>query len=218
MGLWLVLAAWPVVSRAQPVETNLLPLNASWRYNHTDCLDGVPWTATGYDDTVVNWTNAPGGFTGGETRPEALLGVTTTTLPAPGSGTRAGRAMYFRTKFNVPFTGNLSLVFSNRIDDNAVFHLNGQLVQRVRFTPNPILCAAFGDANPYLNNDAVDWDVFTLSPAQLAGILVTGTNTLAVEVHQSGATSSDMVFAMSYDGRLGLRLAVASTQGEGKAQ
>ena len=203
-GLLLAVAlAWPTATQAQPLETNLLSLNASWRYNHTNCFSDASWTATNYDDSNLNnWTNAPGGFTGGETRPEALLGVTTSTLPAPNNGTRAGRAMYFRTRFNVNSTANLSLVFSNRIDDNAVFHLNGQLVQRLRFTPSPILCGSFGDANPYANSDAVEWDVFTLSPAQLAGILVAGTNTLAVEVHQSGNTSTDMVFALSLTGSL----------------
>ena len=60
--------------RAQPVETNLVRLNAAWRYNHADCLVGTAWTATNYDDTIGNWLSGPGGFTGGETRPEALLG------------------------------------------------------------------------------------------------------------------------------------------------
>lgn len=193
--------AWPVWAGAQAVQTNLLSLNAAWRYNHTTCLDGVPWATTNYDDSVLNnWTNAAGGFTGGEANAAALVGVSTTTLPAPNSGTRAGRAMYFRTRFNAPFTSNLSLTFSNRIDDNAAFYLNGQLVQRVRLASNPILCTSFGDINPYTGSDAVEWDVFTLTPAQLAGILVAGTNTLAVEVHQNGSGSSDMVFAMSLTG------------------
>jgi len=180
--------------RAQPVETNLVSLNAVWRYNHADCLDAVGWMATNYNDTIGNWLSGPGGFTGGETRVEALVGVTTTTLPAPNAVGRSGRAMYFRTTFNVASTAALSLIFSNRVDDNAAFYLNGQLVQRLRLTANPILCGSFGAINPYAGNDATDWDVFTLTPAQLAGVLVAGTNTLAVEVHQSGTASSDMVF------------------------
>jgi hypothetical protein len=199
--LLLVAATRPDVTQAQPLETNLLPLNATWRYNHADCLDGVPWTTAAYDDTTVNWTAGPGGFTGGEANTAALLGVTTTSLPAPNSVTRtAGRAMYFRTKFSVTSTANLSLVFSNRIDDDAVFYLNGQRVADVRLTTSPALCASFGAICPYAGNDAVEWDVFTLGPAQLAGILVPGTNTLAVSVHQTSTTSSDMVFALSLTG------------------
>ncbi len=194
-----VALGWPVAAQAQPVETNLLPLTASWRYNHADCLDGIPWTTAGYDDSGANWASGPGGFTGGETNVAALVGVTTTSLPAP-NGTRAGRAMYFRTKFSVTTTNNVSLVFSNRIDDDAVFYLNGQLVQRVRLTANPVLCTSLGAINPYAGGDATDWDVFTLAPAQWGGILVTGTNTLAVSVHQTTTNSSDMVFAMSLTG------------------
>ena len=40
--------------RAQPVETNLVRLNAAWRYNHADCLVGAGWTATNFDDTIGN--------------------------------------------------------------------------------------------------------------------------------------------------------------------
>jgi uncharacterized repeat protein (TIGR03806 family) len=183
--------------RAQPTEILLLPIASPWRYNHVDCLDAVAWTATNYNDTVGNWTNATGGFTGGETRAEALLGVNTSTLPAPNAAGRLGRAMYFRTRFNIDSTANVSLVFSNRLDDNAAFYLNGQLVQRVRLNANPILCGSFGDITPHANNDATAWDVFTLSPAQLSGVLLSGTNTLAVEVHQNGDASSDMVFVCS---------------------
>ena len=86
---------------AQGTTLVLLNLSDSWRYNDADCLDGIPWTAPGYDDSTVNWVSGPGGFTGGETRTEALPGVTTTSLPAPNSGTRAGRAMYFRSRFIV---------------------------------------------------------------------------------------------------------------------
>ena len=194
--LWLSLVA-AVRVQAQGTNFALINLNSTWRYNHADCLDGVAWTNSAYDDSAGNWLSGPGGFTGGETRPEALLGVSTTTVPAPNSGTRAGRATYFRTRFTLESTAAVSLVFSNRLDDNAAFYLNGRLVQRVRLTPSPLLCLSFGDINPYANSDAVDWDIFTLSPAQLAGILTTGTNTLAVEVHQNSSASSDMVFACS---------------------
>jgi glucose/arabinose dehydrogenase/mono/diheme cytochrome c family protein len=190
------LAAALANAPAQEIRTTVLAMNATWRYNHADCLDGVSWTAPDYNDSGPNWLAGLGGFTGGETRVEALLGVSTTTLPAPG-GTRGGRAFYFRTRFTLGSVANVSLIFSNRLDDNAAFYLNGQLVQRVRLNANPIQCLSFGDITPHANNDAVDWDVFTLSPAQLAGVLVPGTNTLAVEVHQNNATSSDMVFALS---------------------
>ena len=68
---------------AQGTTLVLLNLTDSWRYNHADCLDGIPSTAPGYDDSTVNWVSGPGGFTGGETRTEALPRVTRAVPPAP---------------------------------------------------------------------------------------------------------------------------------------
>src|SRR5688500_9053610 len=92
-------------AQAQPLSFSIFGPTNSWRYNHTDCFVWAGWAASNYDDSGVNWQAGPGGFTGGETRAEALLGVTTTSLPATNSGTRAERAMYFRTKFRVDAVG-----------------------------------------------------------------------------------------------------------------
>src|SRR5688572_24633450 len=110
-------------AHAQPTEVLLLPIASTWRYNHMDCLDAVGWAATNYDDTVGNWASGVGGFTGGETRVEALVGVNTSVLPAPNAAGRLGRAMYFRTQFTINSTAGVSLVFSNRLDDNAAYYL-----------------------------------------------------------------------------------------------
>lgn len=182
-------------ARAQPSEVVVLPIASSWRYNHMDCLNAVAWAATNYDDTIGNWAAGTGGFTGGETDPNALVGVSTTTLPAPNAVGRSGRAMYFRTTFSVHTAIGVSLVFSNRLDDNAAYYINGQLVHRLRLSADPILCTSFGDLVSHPNSDATAWDVFTITPSQLSGVLRPGTNTLAVEVHQNGSGSSDMVFA-----------------------
>src|SRR5882672_4576616 len=63
-------------------------VDAVWKYKFDsayECLDGTNWEQPGFDDST--WASGPGGFTGGETRAAALIGVNTTTLPAPTAGT-----------------------------------------------------------------------------------------------------------------------------------
>jgi hypothetical protein len=183
---------------ASAQQFNIFPVNKVWKYMAvtnppTFCLDGSGWETSPYDDSL--WPSGPGGFTGGENTAATLTSLAgllnTTTLPAPNGG--GGRPQYFRTHFNVTTAAGLTLTLSNRIDDNAVFYINGTRVANVRYTADPESCATFGAQNAA--GEATTWDVVVLTPTQLAGILVNGDNVLAVSVHQVNATSSDMVFA-----------------------
>lgn len=181
---------------AQAQRFNILPLTNQWRYS-TACLDGTGWETRGYADG--GWATGQGGFTGGETTASILDVCTTRTLPAP--NTQGGRAQFFRTHFNVASTNGLSLVFSNAIDDAAVFYLNGVRVKELRVTANPALCSTLGGAAIGGSSEAQLWEVFTLTPAELGGIVTPGDNVLAVSVHQNQTGSSDMVFAMTLSGQ-----------------
>ncbi|MBK7874647.1 MAG: hypothetical protein IPJ77_02680 [Planctomycetes bacterium] len=80
-------------------------------------------------------------------------------------------------------------------DDGAAVFLNGQEVVRDNLAANATsstfaLAAANADENL--------WHPYDVAPAQL----VAGTNTLAVEVHQSSATSSDVSFDLRLTGFL----------------
>src|SRR6185436_5565909 len=87
----------------------IFPVNQTWKYNETECLDGTNWQLPAYDDWA--WPSGPGGFTGGETTAAILAQCNTTTLAAPaGSG---GRARYFRTHFSLASVDGVQLVISN---------------------------------------------------------------------------------------------------------
>ena len=176
----------------------IFPLTNVWRYN-TTCLDSTGWEQPGYDDST--WASGPGGFTGGENNAGLLPILNTRTLPAPNAAGRNGAAMYFRTHFTVSSSTNLSLIFSNAIDDAAVFYLNGRPVRKLRMAAEPALCAAFGNI-AIGGGDALLWEAFTLDSAALAGILQPGDNVLAVSVHQVNAGSSDMVFGATLSGEI----------------
>jgi hypothetical protein len=158
----------------------LLTMTASWRYNQTANLDGVNWMAPGYDDSA--WPFGP-----------ALLYVETAALPEPKNtpltlGTPQRLTYYFRTYFN--YTGavaGVSLVFSNLIDDGAVFYLNGTEIGRVGMNPGAVTYGTFSGRSV---TDATTYDVLVVQPNNL----IQGSNSLAVEVHQTTTNSSDIVF------------------------
>ena len=162
-----------------------MPITQSWRYS-TNNLDGVNWQAVGYPET--DWSNAS----------PALLYIEGVVLPAPKNTPLPERpgggpmlTYYFRTTFNVTNPAALtSLTFSNLIDDGAVFYLNGVEVQRVGMAAGPV---SYTNLASRTVNDATTFDIFSISGDWLTN-LVSGSNVLAVEVHQVNATSSDIVF------------------------
>ena len=167
-----------------PAQTNLVfALSNSWGYEQTTNLDGIAWQAAAYDDT--NWPSGAG----------LLAYETCGCVPEPirtTLSTNNGRfTFYFRTHFN--FSGNpatVSLLFSNYIDDGAVFYLNGVEIQRVGM---PVGGVTYNTPASRGVGDATSADIFFVSGNLLTNLVV-GDNVLAVEVHQITATSSDIVF------------------------
>jgi hypothetical protein len=168
-----------VAGQTNPPQ-QLLNMTASWRYNQTANLDGVNWMAPGYNDSA--WPSGP-----------ALLYVETAALPEPKNtlltlGVPQRITYYFRTYFN--YTGSVSgvsLVFSNLIDDGAVFYLNGSEIGRVGMNSGTVSYNTFSGRSV---TDATAYDVLVVQPNNL----IQGSNTLAVEVHQINTNSTDIVF------------------------
>jgi hypothetical protein len=137
-----------------------------------------------------------------------MTNIVTTTNYVPGTTmrirtpTNAARNIityYFRTHFT--FTndpGGMILTASNLIDDGAVFYLNGRELPRVAMPEGPVnwgtLATRTDDigANPNGGVNLHGYDVFSIP----VDALVQGDNVMAVEVHQGGAGSTDMIFQM----------------------
>jgi hypothetical protein len=168
----------------------LLDLASSWRYT-TNNLDGQAWQSRGYDDS--GWMGAGPALLGVEDNPS--VGPINTALP--GTPASLPPTYYFRTTFfftNNPAGG--ALLFSNYVDDGAVFYLNGKEMSRVRMAaaPQPVTYTALATGSPPgTNGDATGPDLFQVS-GDLMTNLVVGTNVLAAEVHQATAESTDIVF------------------------
>jgi hypothetical protein len=113
-----------------------------------------------------------------------------TTLPlSAGSPPSRILTYYFRATFAnpLPNLGRAHLVFSNYLDDGAVFYLNGAELNRVRLPADPITYSTFATNSP-LNGGIPE--LMNAMDIQL----LPGTNVLAVEVHQQSPTSPDVVF------------------------
>lgn len=153
-----------------------------WRYDRSGEDLGTDWREKNYIDSA--W---PAGA--------ALIGEEPTafTIPLRTPVSRLTddgayiKTMYFRTKFNWSgATADAKLSLRHVIDDGAVFYLNGTEVHRFGITAGVVVDAT---------TDAASHEQFIEGPFAISGAtLVEGENVLAVEVHQSGASSSDIVF------------------------
>lgn len=167
---WAAMAASPGVAYQM-----LIDFTSSWKYEQTQNLDGVNWTAPAYQDT--EWPSGAG-----------LLYVETSALPYPkNTPLTIGRTTYyFRAKFNYSGpTAGVPVKLSTVIDDGAIFYLNGQEIFRQNMN-----ASAYSSLATNSVGEASVTGPFNLVLANL----VSGTNVLAVEVHQGTANSSDIVF------------------------
>jgi hypothetical protein len=189
-----------------PFYNGIVALTNSWNYN-TNNLDGTTWQAPAFDDSL--WPGGPA-LLWVDQRQTPNPDVQPEYTPMPWNLVTAlpWTTYYFRsavTLTNTPPPG-FSVVFSNFVDDGAVFYLNGAEIQRLRMPPAPeaISNSTFATGKP-ATDDAVSADVFRLWGSQLTNFVV-GTNVLAFEVHNVNATSPDVTFGSS----VGLVRALAS--------
>lgn len=178
-------------------QITLIEITHPWKFT-TANLEGVPWTARSYDDSA--WDGEGPGLLWVDTRGGPRNGVepTNTSLPSDPSTGFPFPTYSFRTRFMLAEApSGVALVFTNYLDDGAVFYLNGSEIHRLRMEDAPAtiaydaLAVGFG-----CGGDATCSDVFRLEGDSIAS-LVQGENVLAVEVHNYNARSPDITFGLS---------------------
>jgi hypothetical protein len=174
-----------------------------WRYNQSNNLDGVEWTASDYDDQA--WQSGPG-LLACEGNPAIAPLIKTPLLDprAPPPGLQPGHAYYFRTTFNLPG----DMIFSDatatfRCDDGAMIYLNGGALKPIRVPGGSITNQTLAtEFPPFGGSDASGDETFTFSGSALRS----GSNVIAVSVHQQNTNSSDIVWGMALDVTMAPRL------------
>ena len=177
-----------------PVDETLIAGNSVWKYS-TGASLGTTWRATDFVDT--SWSTGAG-----------VLGYDTdnpiaTTIPASATtgGTKYHTA-YFRKEFNLTAPGaTLDARVEFQRDDAVIIYVNGTEVYRdstpyTGSTTPPLAAtgeigyATYAAAGISPDSDGAIYKVVSIPASLFRG----GKNVIAAEVHQAGATSSDLRF------------------------
>ncbi len=189
-GIPLKLQAYPAANRKfvgwnineyDEYSETILPGKSTWKYLDTGVYPGDGWNSSGFDDS--GWKEGQGELGYGD-------GDETTTLDFGPDANNKYITYYFRKEIEIenkyPYTESLIRLMR---DDGAVIYINGKEVLRVMMPEGDI-----GNETLAINS-AGGSDESTYFEYNIDSLyLTTGTNIIAVEIHQSGATNSDISF------------------------
>ena len=170
-------------------QTTLVPRGSNWKYLDNGSNQGTAWIAPTFDDSTWAAGNAQLGYGDGDEATVVGYG--------PNSSAKF-ITTYFRRSFNVANPGDFIGVTLNILrDDGAVVYINGAEVFRTNMPGGAVGYQTLASAAISGGEEST---VF-IQAAINASSLVTGTNVLAVEIHQSGGTSTDISFDLDLIGQ-----------------
>jgi len=162
------------------VRDYIVAAGGSWKYLDDGTDQGTSWQGTGFDDSSWASGNAELGY-GNSSE--------TTTVSYGSDANNKYATTYFRKTFTATAAeaANNKLHLEMVIDDGAVVYINGTKVwmfnMPLTYDYSSYAEEAIGGA------EESRWWTY-----ELENLLVTGSNTIAVEAHQINATSSDLGF------------------------
>ena len=165
------------------VPATLIAKDSTWRYLDDGSDQGTAWRETDFDDS--DWSSGPAQLGFNEGDEETLI-------------TAGHITYYFRHTFTSANAASVeALAIELLRDDGAVVYLNGTEIHRDNMPAGEIDYQT--RASAAVGGD----DESAYFPAKLAAdALRDGDNVLAVEVHQSSSTSSDVSFNLGLDSAL----------------
>jgi len=175
------------VPAARAADTTLVPTGATWKYLDNGSDQGTAWRTASFNDST--WAAGPAQLGYGD-------GDEATTLGFGPDANNKFITTYFRRAFNVTDASLFNGVTLRLLrDDGAVVYLNGAEIWRTNMPAGSVgfvtpASVAIGGA------DETTFVQTTISPS----LLLTGTNVLAIELHQSGGTSTDISFDLQLIG------------------
>jgi hypothetical protein len=187
LALATLLGLAPGVTPVQAQQvTTLIQFTDVWRYDQSGQELGTAWRTNSYADS--EWASGMGLL---GTEPNTPMVYTVhAPISTPLIISSTVTTYFFRTTFNFAGTTNgLSLVASNLVDDGFVIYLNGRESGRARVPANQ------NAATMAVGGPASEGLLETTSMTNLA-LLREGENLIAVEVHQAGPASSDVMWGM----------------------
>lgn len=170
----------------QTSQVDLVPAGGVWRYLDNGVVPGSNWTAVAFDDST--WKLGVGQLGYGDGDEAAVLDFG----PTP---TNKFITTWFRCAFVVEDPSALSLFGLSVVrDDGLIVYLNGTEIFRNNLpigplTPQTLAINAIGGA---------DENTIIKALVAAAPLLRSGTNVLAVEVHQASSDSTDLSFDLEF--------------------
>ncbi|HKX61931.1 MAG TPA: Ig-like domain-containing protein, partial [Verrucomicrobiae bacterium] len=168
------------VQSVRYAESIVVPGGSTWRYLDNGSNPSSAWTALNFVDSAWGSGAAELGFGDGD--------EFTVIRQMVGGVNSIG--FYFRHKFVLNSIADISNARLSLLrDDGAIAYLNGVEVFRDNMPPGPVTSQTLA-VLPIGGTD----EFIIVSTTVNSNRFVLGTNILAVEVHQSGSTSSDVSF------------------------
>lgn len=167
-------------------QTTLIATGSSWKYLDNGSNQGTSWYGTGFNDASWASGNAQLGYGDGDEATVVSYG--------PSSSSK-----YITTYFRKTISIADASIFSNytlniKRDDGVVIYING--IERYRNNmPTGTISYNTGAAGTS-SDDGSTFQTTTLA----SGTLTTGSNVIAVEIHQVNGSSSDISFDLSLIG------------------
>ena len=169
--------------------TTIIPFGSTWKYFATGAAPAGAWTSLGYADGA--WPTGASELGYGD-------GDEATCVPSGGGGSLCAPTgskwitTYFRQTINIPNPLIYpSFQFNVERDDGYVVYVNGVEIGR-----DNMPAGAIGNATPAIA--AIEDAIITITVPNTT--FIAGNNDIAVEIHQSGATSSDVSFNLELKG------------------
>ncbi|HIA03954.1 MAG TPA: lamin tail domain-containing protein, partial [Myxococcales bacterium] len=182
---------WTYLFAGSPGETNstaemkteiLMETGGLWLVYDKGQAPAGGWTLPEYDDSDWWSGRAPLGYGDAHIETEVSYG--------PNSNNKY-ITTYFRSTFEMGEPDILDDIFVEGLfDDGAAVYINGSEVARSNL-PNGIIGYDTLASDTASGNSETTYQSFMLEQSVMDGLLVDGTNTIAVEVHQAGSSSSD---------------------------
>lgn len=172
--------------------SNLINTGELWEYLDDGSDQGNAWRNQGFNDD--SWRTGPAelGYGDGDEAREVRFG------PNEDNNQNDDNAKYittyFRKEFNVPDASQVTaLDYRIKRDDGMVLYLNGTEIGRDNLTADPGYLTEASNGSSQENN-FLDPEDLDFAASDIHTLLVNGTNTIAVEMHQDDAQSSDISF------------------------
>ncbi|MFC4817117.1 metallophosphoesterase [Flavobacterium sp. GCM10023249] len=165
-------------------QTTLVSTGSSWKYLANGSNQGTAWRATTINETGWSQGNAQLGYGDGD---EA------TVVSYGSSSSNKYITTYFRKTFNVAnASAFLNYTLKVKRDDGVAVYVNGTEVYRNNLASG----ASYTTLATLASDDGGTFQTTTLP----INTFVTGNNTIAVEIHQNAANSSDISFDLELIG------------------